>query len=65
MMKGNVAIKPYKKKGITSCRYCSFSPVCQFDTARAENRFRQLTDYKDAEVWEKLRQRENETEVGE
>ncbi len=64
IMRGNVAIKPYKKKGITSCRYCSFSPVCQFDTARAENRFRHLTDHADAEVWEKLRQRENETEVG-
>ncbi len=51
IMKGNVAIKPYKKKAITSCNYCSFSAVCQFDTAREENSFKTLYDREDEEVW--------------
>lgn len=55
IMKGNVAIKPYKKKGITSCKYCDYSPVCQFDTAREENTYRLLYDREDEEVWELLR----------
>lgn len=54
IMQGNVSIRPYRKKNTTSCKYCSFSPVCQFDTARQENTFRQLVDLKDNEVWEKL-----------
>lgn len=51
IMKGNVAIKPYKKQGTTSCKYCGFSAVCQFDTARAENSFKPLYDREDEEVW--------------
>ncbi len=51
IMKGNAAIKPYKKQGTTSCKYCGFSAVCQFDTARAENSFKSLYDREDEEVW--------------
>ncbi|MGI6684081.1 MAG: helicase-exonuclease AddAB subunit AddB [Bacillota bacterium] len=51
MLAGNVSIKPYQKKNITSCTYCRFSPVCQFDSGRKENRFRVLYDKKDDEVW--------------
>jgi len=51
IMKGNVAIKPYKKKGNTSCKYCGFSAVCQFDTAREENTFKLFYDREDEEVW--------------
>ncbi|KJS01592.1 MAG: ATP-dependent helicase [Peptococcaceae bacterium BRH_c4a] len=51
IMKGNVSIKPYKKKEITSCQYCGFSAVCQFDTAREENTFKLFYDREDAEVW--------------
>ncbi|ATW23894.1 helicase-exonuclease AddAB subunit AddB [Candidatus Formimonas warabiya] len=51
MMKGNVSIQPYKKKGTTSCTYCSFLPVCQFDTSRKENAFRLLYDKENDEVW--------------
>ena len=51
MMQGNVAIKPYKKKAITSCTYCDYSPVCQFDLALKENSFQTLHDHKDEEIW--------------
>ena len=51
MMKGNVPIKPYKKKKLTSCQYCNFSSVCQFDLTQKENSFNMLYDKEDEAVW--------------
>ncbi len=51
IMKGNVPIKPYKKKKVTSCQYCSYSSVCQFDLTQKENSFKQLHDRENDEVW--------------
>lgn len=51
IMQGEVSIKPYKKKDITSCTYCSFSAVCQFDPGRKENRYKLLHEQKDDQVW--------------
>ncbi len=51
IMKGNVNIKPYKKKGATSCKYCSFLSVCQFDTTMKENAYRLLYDKDNEDVW--------------
>ncbi len=52
IVKGNVDIKPCKKKGITSCTYCGFLSICQFDTARKENSFKLLYDKPNDEVWD-------------
>lgn len=51
LMKGNVPISPYKKKKVTSCRYCNYSSVCQFDLSQRENGFRMLHDRDDEDVW--------------
>lgn len=51
MLKGNISISPYKRKRITACTYCSFLPVCQFDTMINDNKFRNLQDKKDDEIW--------------
>lgn len=51
IMKGNVSIKPYKKKKDTSCKYCGFLPVCQFDNSLEENSFRYLQDIDSKSVW--------------
>jgi ATP-dependent helicase/nuclease subunit B len=51
IMKGNVPIKPYKKKKITSCQYCSYSSICQFDLTQYENSFRLLHDRGNDDVW--------------
>lgn len=56
IMKGDVAIKPYKKKDTSSCTYCPYTSVCQFDTVRPENRFRILQDNNDDQVWEQVAQ---------
>jgi len=62
IMNGNVSIKPYKKKGTTSCKFCNFSAVCQFDTAMKENSFRILYDKSTDEVWELMAQNENKSD---
>ncbi|HEX2924959.1 MAG TPA: helicase-exonuclease AddAB subunit AddB [Ruminiclostridium sp.] len=51
LMRGNVPISPYKKKKVTSCRYCGYSSVCQFDLSQRENGFRMLHDREDEDIW--------------
>lgn len=51
IMKGNVPIKPYKKKKLTSCQYCSYSSICQFDLTQKDNSFNLLHDKEDDAVW--------------
>ncbi|PYG87614.1 DNA helicase/exodeoxyribonuclease V subunit B [Ruminiclostridium sufflavum DSM 19573] len=58
LMKGQVPIKPYKKKKITSCQFCSYSSVCQFDLAQKENSFIVLHDKEDEAVWKLMTQSE-------
>ncbi len=52
IMRGHVDIRPCKKKGASSCQYCSFLPICQFDTAVKDNNYRLLFDKDNDEVWE-------------
>jgi ATP-dependent helicase/nuclease subunit B len=54
MLKGNVAIRPYKKNKFISCKYCSYSSICQFDSRLEDNNYRILKDVKDDEVWKLL-----------
>ncbi|MDK2800200.1 MAG: ATP-dependent helicase/nuclease subunit [Clostridiales bacterium] len=51
MLKGDVSINPYKKKKFTSCTYCNYASVCQFDPSMKDNKFRIMDDMKDEEVW--------------
>ncbi|MHB1127998.1 MAG: helicase-exonuclease AddAB subunit AddB [Bacillota bacterium] len=51
IVKGNVSIRPYKKRGKTSCSFCGFGAVCQFDTVRKENTFKIVNDLDDPGVW--------------
>jgi len=54
IMQGNVSIKPYKKKKFTSCAYCSFLSVCQFDTCLSGNSYNHLYDMDNEHIWELL-----------
>ncbi|MDD2233755.1 MAG: helicase-exonuclease AddAB subunit AddB [Desulfitobacteriaceae bacterium] len=62
IMLGNTAIKPYRKKTVTFCNYCSFPAVCQFDTAREENTYKTIYERKDEEVWVLLAESSEEKE---
>lgn len=52
MMKGNMGIQPYKKRNVTSCMYCGYSSVCQFDPSLRDNKFKVLHDKPDEEIWD-------------
>lgn len=54
MLKGNIKIRPYKKKEGTPCSYCMYSPICGFDTSFEDNKYKILKEKKDDEVWKLL-----------
>lgn len=54
IVNGSIAINPYKKKKMTPCSYCSYMSICQFDTRLHGNKYRNLQDKKDNEIWELL-----------
>lgn len=60
IMKGNADIKPYKKKDVVACTYCSYLPVCQFDTTRKENSYRLLYNKDNDEVWKNIKEKQYE-----
>ncbi len=51
MLKGNIAISPYRKKSVSACTYCRYKCVCQFDMKLAGNKYRNLQDMKEEEIW--------------
>ncbi len=50
MVSGNINIDPYKNKNGTSCDFCSYSAICQFDTTMKENKYRILNNKDNDEV---------------
>ena len=58
ILTGSAAIRPYKKKSGTSCQFCAYSAVCQFDPSRKDNGFRQLYDRPSDKVWDMIDQEE-------
>ncbi len=54
MLQGNVSISPYKQKKFTSCTYCNYSAICQFDPRLKDNNYRNLQELKDDEVWNRM-----------
>jgi len=48
---GSVPIMPTKSKLDTACKYCSYLPVCQFDTTLKENTYRLLHEKSNEEIW--------------
>ncbi|HHW31951.1 MAG TPA: helicase-exonuclease AddAB subunit AddB [Clostridiaceae bacterium] len=54
LVKGNISISPYKKRDITSCKYCGYLPICQFDPSFRDNKYRIFHNMSKEEVWELL-----------
>jgi ATP-dependent helicase/nuclease subunit B len=55
IIRGNIAIRPYKKNKEASCTYCRYSAVCHFDPQLKDNRHRVLNDMNDEQAWEMLK----------
>ncbi|WP_100398670.1 helicase-exonuclease AddAB subunit AddB [Bacillus sp. FJAT-44742] len=54
---GHVEINPFKVKQNTSCTFCSYKSVCQFDPAMETNDFRPLAQYKEDKLLEMIRKK--------
>ncbi len=57
ILKGNVKIEPFKKGQNTSCKYCEYTSICQFDNSFSENRYKNVKELKDNEVLDKIRKK--------
>lgn len=56
ILDGDVAISPYRRKKSSACQFCTFKPVCKFDTLLAGNTHRVLPAVPRAEVWDLMRE---------
>lgn len=50
MMSGNIMIEPYKNKNGTSCDFCTYSSICQFDTTLKDNKYKILNNKSNEEI---------------
>lgn len=57
IMKGNIAIRPFKEDKRTACDYCEYKGVCGFDPSFEENRYKKLKKQSTKDVWDKLEER--------
>ncbi|ABR50257.1 ATP-dependent nuclease subunit AddB [Alkaliphilus metalliredigens QYMF] len=55
MLKGNVKIEPFKKGGDTSCKYCDYIAICQFDNSFHDNQYKNIKELKSDEVLERIK----------
>jgi ATP-dependent helicase/nuclease subunit B len=62
MVKGDITIRPYKKKNKTPCEFCAYPSICQFDSSMKDNKYKIINDKKDDEIWTLIGQ---EVECGE
>lgn len=56
MIGGDIAIEPYAIGQMSACMTCDYKAVCQFDSRMAGNEPKQLTKWKNPEVFAKLEQ---------
>lgn len=54
---GVTKIEPTKNKNITSCQYCDYLSICQFDTL-FNNNYKNLKSYKDKEIIELIKKKD-------
>lgn len=54
ILHGSVPIKPVKDKKGSACKFCSYMPICQFDTKMKDNTYRFLYEKDKDEIWKLL-----------
>ena len=56
MTSGMLRLNPYEFKQKSACTFCSFKSLCQFDPILEENRFRKLTNMKEKDILNKIKE---------
>lgn len=57
IMKGNIAIAPYKEDKKTACDYCDYRGICGFDPSFEGNSYRRIKKENKKNIWDKLEER--------
>lgn len=50
MLGGNIDISPYKHNNSTSCDFCKYSAICQFDTTLKDNKYKIINKKSNEEI---------------
>lgn len=58
---GNISISPYRMDKKTACDYCSFRPICNFDTRLPGNHYRDLKKLGKDEIWGNMEKELNDS----
>ncbi len=56
ILSGNIALKPYNKKGKTPCEYCSYKAICGFDTRLCGNNYNYIEKRQKDDIIRKMSQ---------
>ena len=54
ILEGEIQVKPYKRKKNSACDYCVYADLCGFDRKIPGTAYRQLKDFPEKEIWEKI-----------
>lgn len=54
IINGDISLTPFRRGKNHGCQYCSYKPVCHFDTYLPENQYRELPTLKPEEVWRRI-----------
>ena len=60
IVQGHLEIRPYRRGKRSPCAWCSYRPVCQFDTLMEGNDYRFLPDMDKQELWRAILQEKEE-----
>ena len=55
ILKGEISIAPYQMKTQTSCDYCLYDGICQFDLQLEDNKYQVLPQIGKEELWDKIK----------
>lgn len=55
ILDGNISLKPYYKNKNTPCKYCSYKPICQFNTNLYGNEYNYIQEYKKETILEMIK----------
>lgn len=57
ILRGDIDLKPYYKKGNTPCKYCSYKAICGFKSGFCKNDYNYIGEESKEKVMEKIRKK--------